>query len=432
MNPQPLPALLANLDKERRNTYTRHLAFYAGTQWAGRARLGERRLTFNYARVLIDKVAAYVMAENDIHILPAAPSKAAINRANQAETTLRNIADYNHLQALDLDNEIDTSVLGDGAYKVSWDDLAHQVRITSPDVQGLFAWRQPDDPARLLQVASQYQMPTAHHPITVTELWTPTTFELWEDNNQLSSAPNPYGEIPFVLYPNIRRPKSPWGDSDIPAIQETARELNRELSALSQIMELSGNPIAVLENVDKAQDIAVQPGAVWEVPEKARAYLLDLLAGNGVSLHVEYVNLLYRTLHDLAEVPRTAFGDNQRNLSGVALEVELQPLLQRVARKRLVRSAAFHRRAQLALRIHDLIHGSNLAAAGTIATVWGPTVPRDRSRSIEQESALVRAGLSSYTSALTRLGVDNPEAELATWAAERLTVTHATQPPAAP
>lgn len=41
----------------------------------------------------------------------------------------------------------------------------------------------------------------------------------------------------------------------------------------------SGNPIAVLENVTEAQDIAVAPGAVWEVPEKARAYLLDLLQG---------------------------------------------------------------------------------------------------------------------------------------------------------
>ena len=92
-------------------------------------------------------------------------------------------------------------------------------------------------------------------------------------------------------------------------MRESVRELNRALSQLSMILELSGNPVAVLENVNEAQDIAVQPGAVWELPERARAYLLDLLQGGGVSLHVDYVNLIYRTLHDLAESPRTSFGE---------------------------------------------------------------------------------------------------------------------------
>ena len=103
------------------------------------------------------------------------------------------------------------------------------------------------------------------------------------------------------------------------------------------ILELSGNPVAVLENVTESQDIAVQPGAVWELPERARAYLLDLLQGGGVNLHVEYVNLLYRTLHDLGEAPRTSFGDSGRNLSGVALNIELDPLLKKVQRKRQLR-----------------------------------------------------------------------------------------------
>ena len=130
---------------------------------------------------------------------------------------------------------------------------------------------------------------------------------------------NPYGFIPFVIYPNLREPKQFWGVSDIPAIRESVRELNRALSQLSMILELSGNPIAVLENVSESQDIAVQPGAVWELPERARAYLLDLLQGGGVKLHVDYVDLIYRTLHDLGESPRTAFGENRQGLSGVAL-----------------------------------------------------------------------------------------------------------------
>ena len=40
--------------------------------------------------------------------------------------------------------------------------------------------------------------------------------------------------------------------------------------------------------------------------------------------------MIYRVLHDLSEVPRSAFGGIERDMSGVALEIELQPLLQKV------------------------------------------------------------------------------------------------------
>ena len=80
-----------------------------------------------------------------------------------------------------------------------------------------------------------------------------------------------------MIYPNVREPKQFWVVSDLIALKEPLRELNRAMSQLSLILELSGNPIAVRENVTEARDIAVQPGAVWEIPEKARAYLLDLL-----------------------------------------------------------------------------------------------------------------------------------------------------------
>ena len=93
------------------------------------------------------------------------------------------------------------------------------------------------------------------------------------------------------------------------------------------------------------------PGAVWELPERAKAYLLDLLQGGGVKLHADYVDVIYRTLHDLGESPRTAFGDNHTGLSGVALNVELDPLLKKIARKRLIREAAYRRRNEMVLRI---------------------------------------------------------------------------------
>ena len=191
------------------------------------------------------------------------------------------------------------------------------------------------------------------------------------------------------------------------------------------ILELSGNPIAVLENVTEARDIAVQPGAVWEIPEKAKAYLLDLLQGGGVSLHVDYANLVLRTLHDLAEVPRSAFGETRQALSGVALQMELDPLLKKVQRKRLIRAAAFRRRNEMILRILEqyleepLRQGSGQSFAPyRTRVVWGPVLPQDRSRLAEDEARLVAAGIHSRRTAAGLLDVADPDTEWQRWQEE--------------
>jgi len=205
--------------------------------------------------------------------------------------------------------------------------------------------------------------------------------------------------------------------SDLIALKEPLRELNRAMSQLSLILELSGNPIAVLENVTEAQDIAVAPGAVWEIPEKARAYLLDLLQGGGVSLHVEFANLLLRTFHDLAEVPRSAFGETRHALSGVALQMELDPLLKKVQRKRLIRGAAFRRRNEMILRILEQ-YTSEPFAPYRSRVVWGPVLPQDRSRLVEDESRLVASGIHSRRTAAGLLDVADPDGEWERWREE--------------
>jgi len=253
---------------------------------------------------------------------------------------------------------------------------------------------------------------------TVVEAWTAQDFELWLDNRLIERKPNPYGFIPFIIYPNLREPKRFWGVSDIPAIREPAQELNRALSQLSMILELSGNPIAVLENIEDAQDIAVRPGAVWEIPEKAKAYLLDLLQGGGVRLHVDYIDLIYRTLHDLSESPRTAFGDNQRGLSGVALEMELHPLLQKVRRKRLIRGAVYRRRNEMMLRILEQETGVSYGPYRS-RVIWGPVLPQDRGRLVRDEQILVGAGLHSRRRAMDNLGVEDADAEYTRWLEEK-------------
>ncbi len=173
----------------------------------------------------------------------------------------------------------------------------------------------------------------------------------------------------------------------------------------------------MLENVTEAQDIAVQPGAVWEIPEKARAYLLDLLQGGGASLHVEYANLVLRVLHDLAEVPRSAFGETHQALSGIAFQMELDPLLKKVQRKRLIRGAAFRRRNEMILRLLEQHTGETYAPYRT-RVVWPQSMPQDRSRLVDEEARLVSSGIHSRRTAAVMLDVADPDAEWQRWREE--------------
>ena len=215
----PLPVLLRRRDEDRLRAYRDNLDFYAGNQWPGRARRGERRLTFNYARALVEKVTSYLLNGQSVQVEARdGDTPAGRDRARAAERRLREVESRNALAQLDFETELDCAVLGDACYKVTWDG---EPRITAPDVQGVFAWRQADDPARVTAIASQYSLETnamtaaaTGGPLpatTVTEYWTPDTFELWRGDELAERLANPYGFIPFVLFPNQREPRcSGW------------------------------------------------------------------------------------------------------------------------------------------------------------------------------------------------------------------------------
>jgi len=423
---------LARMDTERFRAYRELLDFYNGRQWVGRERRGERRLIFNYARVFVEKITSYLMTGMTFDVEPVDDTPEAKEAVKKAEAALYKVYADNQLEQLDLETETDCAVLGDACYKVIWDSAEKRVKVTAPDIQGIYAWCSGDDISRVWRLASRYRLEAEEVELTygikpnnktatVVELWTDRDFALYLDNALLESKPNPYGFIPFVLFPNLREPKKFWGVSDLPQIMESQRELNRALSQLSRILELSGNPIAVLENVEESEDIAIRPGAVWNIPEDAKAYLLDLLQGGGINLHIDYINLIYRALHDLSESPRSAFGSTERDLSGVALEIDLQPLLQKVRRKRIIRTAAYNRRNDMVLRLLEKYQGPDFgpAVGSRLHIVWAPVLPRDVERRVNSEQVMVQTGIHSRRTAMNEVGVRDPDFEFKRWLEER-------------
>jgi len=421
------PAQLARMDTERLTAYRTNLDFYKGNQWPTTSR--HRQLVFNYAKVSIDKVTSFLMQGFTFSCLPAKEDKGVLTRVRQAEQVLHQVYQENNLAQLDYETEIDTAILGDGCYKVIWDHDARRIRITAPDVSGIFAWWLGDDLSRVWRVASRYQLTREEiymlhgraiekKTAYVTEAWTDTDFDLFVDTELIDSRPNPYGFIPFIIFPNTRDPKHFWGVSDIPVIVQPQRELNRALSQLSRILELSGNPIAVLENIASAEDIKVQPGALWTIPEDAKAYLLDLLQGGGVRLHVDYIDLLYRALHDVSETPRAAWGGVEKELSGAALRIELSSLVQKVVRKHTIRTNVYYQRNAMTLKLAEMFMKENFADVKH-RVVWGSILPHDTDRQAQTEQLLVQAGVHSRRTSMDNMGIQDPDQEFQRWLEER-------------
>lgn len=421
------PSQLARIDTARLAEYCTNLDFYNGKQWQLTSR--NRQLVFNYAKVAIDKVTSYLMQGLTFACYPTGNQGELKAKVERAEQLLRDVYQQNNLQQLDWETEIDAAILGDGCYKVIWDSDEKRVKVTAPDISGIYAWWLGDDMSKVWRVASRYSLTQdevnmlygvaiTKKAATITEVWTIKDFELFLDNDRIQSKPNPYGFIPFIIFPNLREPKKFWGTSDIPSIVQPQRELNRALSQLSRILELSGNPIAVLENVGSAEDIKVQPGAVWAIPEDAKAYLLDLLQGGGIRLHIDYIDLIYRTLHDISETPRAAYGGTERDLSGTAMQLELGSLIQKVTRKRTIRTNAYHQRAEMMLRLSAKYMNENFDGI-THRVVWGAILPTDTQRQAQNEQLLVQAGVHSRRTAMDEMGIMDPEEEFTRWLEER-------------
>lgn len=407
-------------DGHRVATYSSWRAFARGAQWEGRQAPGEARRVFNYARALTRKIASYVFSG------PVTFTVATTTGDEDAAAAkwLNDFTSAEDLTTQDLALEIEAATIGDAAVKVTWDLITGRPRVVSVDPGSLIATWSPDNPRQPFAVSQAYELPgyaiagvdptipvEQDRTYAVTEHWTSATWTLRAGDVE-RIRPNPYRWIPYVVLANNPHPRRFWGQSDLEDLKDVIRELNRELTTLGRIMELSGAPVAVIENVTGTEGLRLVAGAKWELPADAKAYLLDLLAGSGVQMHLGYLDQLRTTLHDLSETPRTAFGDTGRALSGAALEVEIQPLVQRARRKRASWERFYSERNKRLLDLQARYGGGAFAGRAT-KTVWPSILPSDTGQDVINNVALVGAGIRSRRTAIAELGHPNPDAELA-------------------
>ena len=170
----------------------------------------------------------------------------------------------------------------------------------------------------------------------------------------------------------------------------------------------------MLENVDGSDGIVLGPGAKWELPEGAQGLPARSARRAAASrLHIDYVDELRTALHDLAETPRTAFGEAGRAIAGAALQVELQPLVQKVKRKRRGLASLYRKRNAMLLDLMERFGGAPIGGLRRTVPVWPPILPSDREADARVGVQLVNARVRSRRSVAADLGEEDPDGELA-------------------
>jgi len=97
--------------------------------------------------------------------------------------------------------------------------------------------------------------------------------------------------------------------------------------------------------------------------------------------------------------------------------MELHPLLQKVKRKRTIRTAVYRRRNELILRVLEKMTGESFGNHRS-RIIWGPVLPQDRDRLVRDEQILVGTGIHSRRRAMDELGIENPDIEFERWLEE--------------
>ena len=98
--------------------------------------------------------------------------------------------------------------------------------------------------------------------------------------------------------------------------------------------------------------------------------------------------------------------------SGAALEVEIQPLVQKVMRKRRVWDAVYRQRNAKVLDLLERFGGETIGGVRRTSVVWGSVLPSDRSALVSEEVQLVGARIHSRRTAMNLLGDVDQEREL--------------------
>lgn len=431
------------LDQRRFNGYRYFINWHRGRQWEEQGEINPaygaqnivnqefHRRTWNVSKNIVDKLVDFMAKDEWKIVVPPQLEPGDVVDVEQ-QSPVHDILDT----VWTANNKMEFTyrmlqmgcVTGDCFVKVSYDEnfyadgvgeLVFQVldsRLCLPFFDGM---------QRDKMVGCRIQYPTymveaggEKKPVTYTEVHTAGNIVTLLDNDVQSILPNPLGEMLIIHIKNEPRPWERFGVSDYYDLILPNKELNENLSNLSEILAYHAAPITVVKG---ARLNTLEKGArkMWTgIPKDGDVYNLNLDADLSSSLN--YIALIKQHIFETGCVPEEALGQLQAisNTSGAALQLQYQPIVDRAARKQPQYGRGLQEINRLILRFYEAVGALELPEKVSPALkyhtkiTWGDGLPRDRSLELADISTEMGLQIESKKGALVRLGEDNPDQKL--------------------
>lgn len=427
----------------RLNRYASNWAWYLGHHWAYRREAGEPQLTFNWIKAFSDFLVNFSFGKGVNFHAPEATSAIVPH-------TLKRVWEI-HNEKQNVITEIGQlgSVSGDVFVKVAWEEpyvdsagVPHDGRIRILPLNPAFCFPEfhPHDRTRLIRFKLKYKFwgtaqDGTRQVFTYVELMTEDTIEEYINDELIDARPNPLGEIPVAFCPNFPVASSPWGLSDINDIIGLNREYNEKATEISDIINYHASPVTVIIGA-KASNLEKGAKKVWAIGNKD-ASIQNLELQTNFTGPLGYMELLKQAMHELTGVPVSALGQLQpiSNTSGVALQLQYQPLMLKHDRKAIQYKRLFEHINTLIMK-HAFLYAPDLTIydpmrAGVLLKPdqyeqldprdelsyrsyidWPSPMPMDTLIKINEIQAMMAMGLESKRGALRSLGTQFPDQKI--------------------
>jgi hypothetical protein len=361
----------------------------------------------NYARMIVDKGVSFLFGQDvDFEIdetveTTAEEWLASCWQANRKMTLLQNVA-------------LIGGVTGHAFIKIV--PGQPYPRLVPVDSEMITVSLAPDDAQVVVgyQIAYVARDPKTQKPIGVRQL-IEQDGQRWKITDQIGDMERlywttvneaiwPYPFSPIVDCQNLPAPGEFWGCSDLEDdVLEILRAINFVASNTARIIRFHAHPKPWGRGFT-AKDLRMSVDEIIILPsEKAELHNLEMQSDLASSL--AYLDRLRQVMHEISRVPEVATGnlDSAGSLSGVALQILYQPLLEKTGTKRLLYGDMLVELNRRLLAIGGF--GDNLRT--TIH--WPELLPSDPMQ--ERQTALIdkQLGVSTDT-ILQRLGY-NPDLE---------------------
>jgi len=297
------------------------------------------------------------------------------------------------------------------------------------------------------EVLVSYEYYEGNKKHSYSERWTKDKVEIFTDNkkDEKASGDNLLGEVPFVHIKNLPSGNDIYGISDIKQIKDLNYLLNHQIRRFSDDVDYHGDPITLLFGA-RISDMEKGVNKLWgNLPLKARVE--NLILDTDFPAQQKFISYMDEAIHEVSSIPIDSVTGNKNisNTTGVALHMNLMPLIELTDRKAIFYSRGLAEAIRLSLLLTeaverkysstDLIEDDVYVNTGELVSAiskitlnpeikfkhkdetlkslflveFADYLPKDKMLQLQMIAERIQLGLLSRKRALRELGEDNIE-----------------------